>query len=164
MELTSAIKQETILAGKDVICVCVLQYMPDITYSSDPKLDHWVRMQIDSVRSLQCDLNNNNMVMHVILVCLVRNYQCQRSNLTVSSKSRQSFDEPMSEYNDIISADETSLVCLYIDNPHHSINVLSYETVGVKVVTINATIQPGPIPATSVSVQYPSRRVYHLIQ
>ena len=33
---------------------------------------------------------------------------------------------------DIISAGETALVCLYNGNPHHGINVLRYEKLCVK--------------------------------
>ena len=65
---------------------------------------------------------------------------------------------------DIISAGETALVCLYTGNPHHHINVLRYEQLCMKVATSTVPVQPGAPPHTSGSVKYHSLRVYHQIQ
>ena len=65
---------------------------------------------------------------------------------------------------DIISAGETALVCLYNGNPHHFINVLRYGDFCVKAAksTIRP-VNPCALPP-SASTQYHSLRVYHQIQ
>ena len=65
---------------------------------------------------------------------------------------------------DIISAGETALVCMYNGNPHHGINVLRYEKLCMKVATSTVPVQPGALPHTSYSVKYHSLRVYYQIQ
>ena len=65
---------------------------------------------------------------------------------------------------DIISAGETALVCLYNGNPHHGINVLRYGKLCMKVTTSTVPVQPGALPHTSGSVKYHSLRVYQQIQ
>ena len=65
---------------------------------------------------------------------------------------------------DIISAGETALVCLFNGNPHHGINVLRYEKLCVKAATSTVPTQPVALPPTSGSVKYHSLRVYHQIQ
>ena len=64
---------------------------------------------------------------------------------------------------DIIYADETTLVCLHNGNPYHGINVLSYEKLCVKAATSTLPVQPGALSPTSGSVKYHSLRVYHQI-
>ena len=65
---------------------------------------------------------------------------------------------------DIISAGETALVCLYNWNPHHGINVLRYEKLCMKVATSTVSVESGALPYMSGSVKYHSLRVYHQIQ
>ena len=65
---------------------------------------------------------------------------------------------------DIVSAGETTLVCLYNDNPHHGINILRYENLCVKPATSTVPLQPGALPPTSGSVKYHNITVYHQIQ
>ena len=65
---------------------------------------------------------------------------------------------------DIISAGETALVCLNNGNPHHGINVLRYDKLGVNADTNTVSVQPGALPLTSGSVKYHRLRVYHQIQ
>ena len=62
---------------------------------------------------------------------------------------------------DIISAGETALVCLYNWNPHHGINVLRYDKLCMKVATSSVPVEPGALPLTPGSVKYYSLRVYH---
>ena len=50
---------------------------------------------------------------------------------------------------DIISADETAIVCMYNGYPHHGINVLRYEKLCMKVATSTVPVQPDALPHTS---------------
>ena len=65
---------------------------------------------------------------------------------------------------DIITASERALVCLYNGDPQHGINVLRYEQFCAKAATSAMPVQPGALPPMSASVKYHSLRVYHQIQ
>ena len=54
---------------------------------------------------------------------------------------------------DIISAGEIALFCLYNGKPHHDINIFSHETFCVKAATSTVPTQPGALPPTSASVK-----------
>ena len=57
---------------------------------------------------------------------------------------------------DIISAGETAIVCLYNCDLHHGINALWYEKLCVKAATSTVPVQPGALSHTSGSVKYHS--------
>ena len=109
-ELTSADKQETVLVGDDTDMLVLLIYHAknvrhNITSSSDMKLDGRVRRKIDAGTALQCKPFLEVLLLTTVCSCMpflgvmprlvfmvwARNYQSQRSNLTVSSKTRQRF-------------------------------------------------------------------------
>ena len=158
-----------------------MQRTSSITSSSDLKFGNFWRViwERDDGTSLQCEHFLEVLSLTTLCSCMpffgviprlvftvwARNYKSQRSNLTDSSKDQaKAFMSQGDNTDDIISAGETALVCLYNGNPHHGINVLRYEKLCVKAATSTVPVHRVALPPPSGLVKYHSLKVYHQIQ
>ena len=180
--LTSAAKQETVLVGDDIDLRVLLIYhamnvrhnvffRPETRQASQKGNTCW---NIPAMWTLLGSVVTNNiMFLHAILWCdTTSGVYCLGKKLSISKiKSDSQFQYQAKVFmsqgankDDIISAGETALVCLYNGNPHHGINVLRYDKLCVKTATSTVPVQPRAFSPTSGSVKYHSLRVFYLIQ
>ena len=144
--LTSAAKQETIRVGDDTDMLVLLIYHAK-------NVRHSVFFRPENRRASQ---NGNRCwnipAMRALLGSVVTNKKLLISRIKYDSQFQDQakvFISQGANKADIISTDETTLVCLYNGNPHHDINVLRYEKLCVKAATSTVPVQPGALPPTS---------------
>jgi len=180
--LKSATKQETVLVGDDTDLLVLLIYhaknvihtvyfRPETKRSSQKGNRCW---NIPAIRALLGNIVTNNILfLHAILGCdTMSGIYGLGKKLSISKiKCNSQFQDQAKVFmsqgaskDDIITAGERALVCLYNGDPQHGINVLRYEQFCAKAATSTMPVQPGALPPTSASVKYHSLRVYHQIQ
>jgi len=175
--LTAPAEQETILVGDDTDLLVLLIYHAENVRHNEMK---WASQKgsrcwnIPAIRALLGSVVTNNILfLHAILGCDTPSgvyglgKKLSVSKITSDSQFQDQakvFMSKRSSKDDIISARETALVCLYNGNPQHDINVLRYEKFCMKAATSTVPVQHAALPPTSASVKYHSLRMYNQIQ
>ena len=180
--LASAARQETILVGDDTdLLVLLLHHANNLRHNiflrpesrqSNAKGNRcWNILAMQNL--LGSDVTDNILFLHAILGCDTTSGVYGLGKKLAISKIRSDrqfrdqagiFMSKGANREDVISAGEKALVCLYNGNPDNDINTLRYEKFCVKVATTTVPVQPSALPPTSASVKYHSLRVYHQVQ
>jgi hypothetical protein len=74
------------------------------------------------------------------------------------------FKRPLSTQDDIVTAGENALVCLYNGQEDERLDTLRLQRFHQKVASSTVCVQPRILPPTSSSAKYHSQRVYHQVQ
>jgi hypothetical protein len=74
------------------------------------------------------------------------------------------FKNPQATQNDILTAGENALVCLYNGQPGTKLHTLRMQRFYQKVSSSTTCVHPRVLPHTSSAAQYHSQRVYHQAQ
>jgi len=146
-------------------------FRPGTKRSSQKGNRYW---NIPAIRALlESIITKNILFLHAILGCDTTSgiYGMGKKLSSSKIKSTSQFQDQAKVFmsqgaskDDIITAGERALVCLYSGDPQHGISVPRYEQFCAKAATSTMPVQPGALPPTSASVKYHSLRVYHQIQ
>ena len=74
------------------------------------------------------------------------------------------FSNPSAEKNNIISAGEKAIVCLYGGKPEEGLDSIRYNRYCEKVMSNTTCVSPTSLPPTSAAAKYHSLRVYYQVQ
>lgn len=180
--IASAAQRETILVGDDTDLLVLLIHHANnvrhnIFFRPEPKGGNEKGTKCWNILAMRAFLGsvvtNNILFLHAILGCDTTSgiYGLGKKLSVTKIKSDTVFHDQAKVFiisgaskDNIISAGEAALVCLYNGKSHQSINDLRYEKFCKKSATNTIVVQPKSIPPTSAAAKYHSLRVYHQVQ
>ena len=180
--IASADRKNTVLIGDDtdllvLLCSQASETSFDIYFRPQPKLNSKKTPRCWNIKLVQAalgkDICDNLLFAHAILGCDTTSRlfgigkPVALKKLKSSEHFRQQasvFKHPCATHDDIVTAGENALVCLYNGKPGDRLDALRLQRFHQKVSSSTTCVKPRNLPPTSSAAQYHSQRVYHQVQ
>jgi hypothetical protein len=180
--IASAASKDTVLVGDDtdllvLLCSEASDTTYDIFFRPEPKLNSKRLPRCWNIKVVQGILGENmcdNLLFaHAILGCDTTSRVFGFGKPVALKKLKSSaffqlqavmFKRPLSTRDDIVTAGEHALVCLYNGQQGERLDTLRLQRFHQKVASSTVCVQPRILPPTSTSAKYHSQRVYHRVQ